>query len=93
MYRRCPSISPPRRKLERSIPKDQLASRPAPDEGPAQKLAARLATLAPEELSIIVETGLMEASRMYELSLRGGLDKDNRMYALEQSRGRPKGTS
>jgi hypothetical protein len=30
----------------------------------------------------------MEASRMYELSLRGGLDKDGRMYALEQSRGK-----
>ena len=81
-------FSSPRRKLERSIPKDQLANRPLPTKAQPKKLAARLATLAPEELSIIVETGLMEASRMYELSLRGGLDKDGRMYALEQSRGK-----
>ncbi len=81
-------FSSPRRKLERSLPKDQLKGRPLPTKASPKKLAARLDTLAPEELAIIVETGLMEASRLYELSLRGGLEKSARMYALEQSRGK-----
>ena len=77
-----------RQKLANSLPKDQRKSRPLPTKAQPKKLSSRLASLAPEELAIIVETGLMEASRMYELSLRGGLEKDARMYALEQSRGK-----
>lgn len=77
-----------RRKLAKALPPEQQKSRPLPTKAKPKKLAARLGTLAPEELAIVVETGLMEASRLYELSLRGGLDKDSRMYALEQARGK-----
>lgn len=77
-----------RQKLANSLPKEQRKGRPLPTKAKPKKLASRLGSLAPEELAIIVETGLMEASRLYELSLRGGLEKDSRMYAMEQARGK-----